>query len=312
MTLIIVLEETTFRFLQYKNLNLKYVKGSKMQRSIPLLAAAIAVCLFGQARAADKVTSKEFKIPNLAVVAHRGFSFEYPENTISSARGAIKAKAEGCELDVYSSRDGVIFAMHDGSFNRTTDVKSEIVDGKAKPVKFNELPFEDIRRLDAGSWKDAKFAGEKIPTLDEMLAVLKKSDCWPVIEIKQAGIEQQVVDAVKKAELEDRTVIIAFSKDVVKKIRKIAPTFPVAWLWGDKWEKSDKELVDFLVAGAKEVDTNMLDLAHTHMSDAVIKGLNDAGITVWCWTVDDPVRMKELRKAGAVSITTNRPDIARP
>jgi len=272
----------------------------------------LTMSLYNYSNAADKVVSKEFKIPDLSVVAHRGFSHDYPENTVASAMGAIQAKAEGCEFDVYISRDNDVFVLHDGTFNRTTNVKAEIVDGKPKPVKINDLSFEEIRQLDAGSWKDAKFAGEKIPTLDEMLAVLKDSKCWPVIEIKQAGFEQQVIDAVKKAKMEDRVVIIAFSKDVVKTIRKLAPTIPVAWLWGEKWEKSDEELVEFLVAAANEVDTNLLDLAHTHLSGNVVKGLNDAGVTVWSWTIDDPVRMAELRKAGVVSITTNRPDIARP
>ena len=283
-----------------------------MQRRVSILPAVLMMSLCSYTVAADKVKPKEFKIPDLPVVAHRGFSYEYPENTVAAALGAIKAKAEGCECDVYISRDGTVFVMHDGTFNRTTDVKTEIVDGKPKPVKINDLSFEEIRRLDAGSWKNAKFAGEKIPTLDEWLEALKQSECWPVIEIKQAGIEQQVVDAVKKAKLEDRTVIIAFSKDVVKKVRKLAPTIPVAWLWGDKWEKSDAELVEFLVAAANEVDTNLLDLAHTHLNANVVTGLNDAGITVWSWTIDDPARMAELRKAGVVSITTNRPDIARP
>jgi len=213
---------------------------------------------------------------------------------------------------VYVSRDGTVFLMHDGTFNRTTDVKAEIVDGKPQPVKINDLSFEEIRLLDAGSWKDAKFAGEKIPTLDEWLAALKESKCWPVIEIKQAGFEQQVIDAVKKAKLEDRAVIISFSKNIVKKVRELAPKIPVAWLWGDKWEKSDAELVEFLVAAANEVDTNLLDLAHTHLNANVVKGLNDAGITVWAWTVNSSDRMDELRKAGVVSITTDRPDIARP
>jgi glycerophosphoryl diester phosphodiesterase len=283
-----------------------------MQNNITLILAILLVMsLCGNVNAADKVMPKEFKIPNLPVVAHRGFSYEYPENTVTSAKGAITAKAEGCEFDVYLSRDGVVFVMHDGTFNRTTNVKAEIVDGKPKPVPLDDLTFEEMRQLDAGSWKDAKFAGEKIPTIDEMLVVLKDSKCWPVVEIKKAGFEQQVIDAIQKAKMEDRTVIIAFSKDVVKTIRKLAPTIPVAWLWGEKWEKSDEELVEFLIAVAYEVDTNLLDLAHTHMNANVVKGLNDAGITVWCWTVNDPARMTELRKAGVVGITTDRPNIAR-
>ena len=277
-----------------------------------LLVVLFFASFLSFAQSADKIPPKEFKIPNLPVVAHRGFSHDYPENTISAAVGAIKAKAEGCEFDIYISKDGTVFCMHDGSFNRTTDVKREIVDGKEKPVRIGDLTWDEIRNLDTGRWKNEKFAGEKIPTFDEMLAVLKESKTWPVVEIKQAGFEQETVDAIKKAGLEERVVIIAFSKDVVKKIRQIAPTVPVAWLWGDKWEKSDEELVEFLVAGAKEVDTNLLDLAHTHLTKNVVKGLNDAGITVWAWTIDDPQRMKELREAGVVSITTNRPDIARP
>ena len=281
-----------------------------MQHFIKATLAILIVVSSYYANAADKVSPKEFQIPDLQVVAHRGFSHNYPENTVAALLGAIQAKAEGCEFDIYISRDGVVFGLHDNTFNRTTNVKAEIVDGKPEPVKINDLSFEEIRQLDAGSWKNAKFAGEKIPTLDEMLASLKDSKCWPVIEIKQAGFEQKVIDAVKKAKMEDRTVIIAFSKDVVKTVRKLAPTIPVAWLWGEKWEKSDEELVEFLVAAANEVDTNLLDLAHTHMNANVVKGLNDAGITVWSWTIDDPARMTELREAGIVSITTNRPDIA--
>ena len=277
-----------------------------------MTAILLVICLSCYTSAVDQVKPKEFKIPDLPVVAHRGFSYEYPENTVAAAKGAIAVKAEGCEFDIYISRDDVVFVLHDGTFNRTTDVETEIIDGKPKPVKIADLSFEEIRELDAGSWKDAKFAGEKIPTLDEMLAALKVTKCRPVIEIKQGGFERQVIDAVKRAEMEDCTVIISFSKDVVIKIRRLAPKIPVAWLWGDKWEKSDEELVEFLVAVAIEVDTNMLDLAHTHLNANVIKGLNDAGITVWSWTIDDPVRMAELRKAGVVSITTNRPDIARP
>jgi len=276
------------------------------------LLVLLMVVSSGYINAADKVTPKEFKIPDLPVVAHRGFSYDYPENTVAAAKGAIDVKAEGCEFDIYISRDGVVFVMHDGSFNRTTDVKAEIVDGKPKPVNITDLSFEEIRQLDAGNWKDAKFAGEKIPTLDEMLAALKDTKCWPVIEIKKAGFEQQVIDAVKKAEMEDQVVIIAFPKDAVKAVRKLAPKIPVAWLWGDKWEKSDEDLVEFLIAAANEVDTNLLDLAHTHLNANVVKGLNDAGITVWAWTIDDPTRMAEMRKAGVVSITTNRPNIARP
>jgi glycerophosphoryl diester phosphodiesterase len=269
-------------------------------------AACCAACCFPAVAAENG-----FEIPDLPVVAHRGFSFLYPENTVVSAEAAIQAGANGNEFDVYASKDGAIIALHDGSFNRTTDVKTEIVNGKPKPVRPADLTLEEIRKLDAGSWKSPKFAGEKIPTIEKLLAVAKNTDNIPVIEIKQDGIEQKVVDAVKKAGMENRVVIIAFSKNAVKKVRQIAPSIPVAWLWGDKWKKSEDELVNFLVAAAKEIDTNLLDLNHSHLSPKVVKGLKDAGLTVWAWTVDDPSRMRQLREAGVVSITTNRPDLAK-
>jgi glycerophosphoryl diester phosphodiesterase len=233
------------------------------------------------------------------------------ENTVIAATAAIQAGANGNEFDVYASQDGEIIALHDGSFNRTTDVKSEIVNNKPKPIRPADLTLDEIRKLDAGSWKSPKFAGEKVPTLEELLAVIKNTENWPVIEIKQDGIAQKVVDAVKQAEMENHVVIIAFSKNVVKKVRQIAPSIPVAWLWGDKWEQSEDELVKFLVSTAKELDTNLLDIAHDHLSPKVVNGLKDAGLTVWAWTVDDPLRMRQLREAGVVSITTNRPDLAR-
>ena len=233
------------------------------------------------------------------IVAHRGFSYAAPENTIASTRLAIESGADGCECDVYRTSDGKIVLMHDDKLKRTTGSDGVITD----------FDFESLSKLDAGSWKSPEFKEEKIPTLDEFLALLGGTDCRPVVEIKMEGIEKPVVDAIKKAGLLDKTVVIAFSSNVVRKIREMEPKLSVAWLYGKKHEGTALELADLLTAEAKKCNTNILDLNHELISPELLKTLRNRGFFVWAWTVDEPERMKTLLLWGIDSITTNRPDL---
>ena len=235
------------------------------------------------------------------VVAHRGFSYAAPENTLASTRLAIEAGSDGCECDVYRTADGKIVLMHDENLKRTTGIDGVIT----------AFDYETLAKLDAGSWKSSDFKGEKIPTLDEFLAEFKGTDCRPVVEIKMEGIEKPVVDAIKKAGLLDKTVVIAFSSNVVRKIREHEPNLSVAWLYGKKHEGTPLELADILTAEAKKCNTNILDLNHELISPELLKILRNRSFFVWAWTVDDPERMKTLLRWGIDSITTNRPDLLR-
>lgn len=234
------------------------------------------------------------------VVAHRGYSGIAPENTIASAREAINAGATGSEFDIRATKDGVIVLLHDGTFDRTTD-------GKGKP---EEMTFEEIRKLDAGSWKDPKYAGEKVPTLDETLASLKDSGCIPVIEVKVEGISQQVVDAVRKADMLDQAAVIAFSGNVVKEIRELEPNLPCYWLWSETLEGTPEEQAEAIFNEAAKYNTNMVDLNYGMLSPEVVKELKRRGMKVWCWTVNNPVEMDALMRWGVESITTDLPNEA--
>ena len=96
------------------------------------------------------------------IIAHRGASYDAPENTLASMRLGWEQKADSNELDVYLSKDGQIVLLHDATTKRTA--------GKDKPVI--EQTVEELRTLDAGSWKGTQWAGEKIPTLAETLQIL--------------------------------------------------------------------------------------------------------------------------------------------
>lgn len=232
-------------------------------------------------------------------VAHRGFSASYPENTLVAIRAAIDAGATGCEFDVYGSQEGTVVLMHDKTVDRTTNGEGKVT----------ALPLSKLQTLDAGSWKDARFAGEPVPTLKEALKLLRGSGCQSVIEIKMEGISEQVIDDVREAEMVDEVAVIAFSKKVVSEIRRLEPRIMCAWLSSEELSGPIAKRADWLEERAKACNTKILDLNYKMLSRDLIAELKRRGLAVWTWTVDDPAMMRQLKDWGVDSITTNRPDL---
>ena len=109
------------------------------------------------------------------LVAHRGYSKFYPENTLISFKEALKLDIDAIETDVHMTRDGELVLMHDHTLERTTDMRGLIRD----------TLFSEVRRADAGRWKDEKFKGAEVPTLRELLELLKdRKDIELIVEMK--------------------------------------------------------------------------------------------------------------------------------
>jgi glycerophosphoryl diester phosphodiesterase len=239
-------------------------------------------------------------------VAHRGASFLAPENTLMAFRIAISSGADGAECDVYRSSDGVIFLSHDKTTKRTFGGGDQ---------DLTQMTYAEIQKLDAGRWKGKQFQGEKVPTLDDYLELLKDTNCHPVVEIKMEGIEQLVLESIRKQDMIKVTTIIAFSENVVKAIRHLEPDSCVAWLYSENLkdkgtaEENAQRLAEFLIRKCKELDTTVLDVNHGLLSADLVKNLQNAGIHVWCWTVNDVDRMNTLLDWGVESITTDRPEL---
>ena len=234
------------------------------------------------------------------VVAHRGFSEVAPENTLAAIRKAIEVGASGCEFDVYAAKDGPVVLMHDATVDRTTNGSGEVT----------ELTVAELSRLDAGVWKDPRYAGEPIPTLDQALKLLKGSGCQAIIEIKMEGISKRVVQTVRATGMLDEAAVIAFSSTVVREVRALEPRLPCAWLSGEKLKGSPAERADWVANKARQCNTNMVDLDYKMLSAEFVTELKDRGLVVWTWTVNDPVIMDSLMRWGVQSITTDRPDVA--
>lgn len=132
------------------------------------------------------------------LVAHRGASAYAPEHTLASYRLAIEQGADFVEQDLAVTRDGVLICLHDASLERTTNVEEVFpsrftemtLEGKTRKVWLaNDFTLEEIKRLDAGSWFDPKYAGERVPTFDEAVALVKgRAGLFP--ELKTPEIYQ--------------------------------------------------------------------------------------------------------------------------
>jgi len=230
-----------------------------------------------------------------AVVAHRGASGECPENTLAAFRRAIELGADFFETDVRLSRDGVAVLMHDGTLDRTTDGAGPIAD----------LTLEEIKRLDAGSWKAGEFAGERVPTLAQALE-LAAGRIRVCIEIKDPAAVEHVIEAVRAAKMDDQVIVLCFDDAVLARTRGLAPQIPRLLLVG--MQGPGDPPTEEIIRRCRAVEAAVMGVSHKGASRDLVEAAHAAGIRVLFWTVNDPERMGELIALGADAIGSDSPD----
>lgn len=232
------------------------------------------------------------------VVAHRGASREAPENTLAAFRRGIELKADLLECDVYLSSDGVPVLLHDGTLDRTTNGTGSIT----------SLTLEQIKKLDAGSWKGAAFAGEPVPTLEELLE-LAKGKAQVLIEIKQAGqaTVAATIAAIRKTGMSNNVVIQSFNPESVKFAAQLAPDIPRALLLGDPGIRNAAAAGAVIVKQVLESGANAASINYGAITPDLVRYLHSRGIAVFVWTVDDRYTLQRMIVAGVDGIITNDP-----
>lgn len=231
------------------------------------------------------------------IIAHRGASYDAPENTLAALRLGWQ-QADLAEIDIHLTRDGKIVVMHDGNTKRTASVDKNIAD----------QTLAELRQLDAGKWKDARFTGEKIPTLEEVIEAMPTGKRL-VIEIK-CGAE--IIYALKQTLLlsrkpSDQFVIIAFSQATLKEVKKALPQVMMYWLSSFSQDKRTPT-VEELTRQAKDAGVEGINIAYNGPIDALfVQQVKAAGLSCYVWTVDSPEDARRLIAAGIDGITTNRP-----
>jgi glycerophosphoryl diester phosphodiesterase len=227
------------------------------------------------------------------VIAHRGSSGHAPENTMAAFRKAVAQGATFIETDLQLSRDARFVAIHDSTLDRTTGVRGAV----------HDLTLADLRRLDAGSWFGSEFAGERIPTLEEILQFSKKHDVVFYLEVKPSGSwggEHALIGALRESGEIPRVVVISFDPDILESLRKLEPTLMTGLLY-------EGQLPDPLEK-AVQIGARQLAVRGDLVTPALLTEARRKDLQVVCWTVNHPAHMRMLIDAGVDGIMSDYPD----
>ncbi len=227
-------------------------------------------------------------------IAHRGASGIAPENTLTAFRKAIAIGVDAVELDLHGTADGEVVVIHDATLDRTTNHQGLV----------NQTALETIKRADAGGWFAAEFAGEPVPTLTEALECIGEN-AIALLEIKDPMIAETVVAKIRETQTLNLTVIISFHTTVLQTVRSLEPRIPTGWLIGDNNNQVPPER---LCQRLGELGSSLLNVNHRLITAEFAYEVRRRGIALWCWTVDDIARMREMKAFGVQGITSNYPE----
>jgi glycerophosphoryl diester phosphodiesterase len=218
------------------------------------------------------------------ILGHRGAPRDAPENTMRAFRLALEQGADGIELDVQPSADGVPVVLHDDTLDRTTDSTGDV----------SLLTWDRIATARSG--------GEPVPRLEEVVAWAAETDAFLNVEIKRPGVEAAALAAVDAAGRTASTIFSSFVPESVAEVRRLAPE-AACWLLTDRWNPRVLQLAGDLGVGGVCLDVRRATVA-------ALAQLRAAGLPVVIWTVDRPLRIRALLRAGVTAIITNRPSAA--
>lgn len=235
-------------------------------------------------------------------IAHRGESYDAPENTLAAINLAWQRDADAVEVDVHLSKDGKIVVIHDDNTGK--------FDGKFRKIKDQTL--EELMRFDVGKIKGIQWLNERIPTLDQVLDTVPENK-YLFIEIKCGSeILKELKNLIDKSNLHpDQVKLIGFDFDVMKKARKIFDKIEICWVSDIEYlelTKSWQPVLAKIIAKTKQANLDGVDFTGSRIIDKTFVDLiKAAGLKLYVWGVDNPSEAKRLIDAGIDGITTDCP-----
>ncbi|QGJ71722.1 Glycerophosphoryl diester phosphodiesterase [Planctomycetales bacterium 10988] len=230
------------------------------------------------------------------IVCHRGFSSLAPENTLAAYRLAWERGFSFAECDVRLTRDRVPVLIHDAALKRTA----------GKDSKLSDLTYQDLQEFEVGGWKDEQYRGEPVSRLVDVLKYLR-GKMRLIIEIKETGMEKEVLEAISTAGYEPGEVtVFAFDLSVLLTLRTLEPCLPSVWLqsdWPHDPEVHRERWRTLLSAGIGGIgfSTKTANAASIHASQA-------RNLRVYVWTANTIEQMKPLLTWGVDAIMTDYPE----
>lgn len=230
----------------------------------------------------------------IEIIAHRGYSSVFPENTLASFAGALDIEADWIELDVQLSKDEEVVILHDDSLMRTAGIEGAAAD----------FTCEELKGLDAGSWFDASFAGEKLPTLREALELVRDTECKVYLELKdigeKEGFEEAVLKVVSECDMMKQCVFASFRYEYLQHLKDLDGNLQI--LYNTSSERTDLPAefpADYYGISADVITQEQVNMIHK------------SGGKVFVWTVNTPAQMQEMQGMGVDGVVTNCPGVAK-
>jgi len=222
-------------------------------------------------------------VASIRVIGHRGCGVGPIENTLRAMHEGLTAGADGVEFDVHASRDGEIVVIHDFTLERTTNGKGSVA----------QLTLAQLQQLDAGE-------DETIPTLDEVLDELKGYPNLLInVEIKPPGIEQKVLDILRRHHITNRVVISSFLWTVLQEVRSLDTKIATGLLYSYPLENP--------VQAAQDLKVTALHPEHVFVSEQLVRQCRRAHLLIYPWTVDQEAHMRRMIDLTVDGIITNEP-----
>jgi glycerophosphoryl diester phosphodiesterase len=229
--------------------------------------------------------------PPVKVTAHRGHSRAAPENTLSAVRAAIASGADYAEVDVQQTADGVVVLLHDRDLKRVAGVSRRL----------DELSYDEVRKLDVGSWFGPAFTSERVPTLAEVLN-LARGRIKLNLELKFFGPDRrlaaEVARLVREQDFESDCLVTSLDYDALQEVKRHSPRLRTGLI------------VAHALGDVSRLEVDVLSVRADWLTDDLLRAAHRRGQEVHVWTVNDARQMAQLIKRGVDNIITSDPDLA--
>jgi len=220
------------------------------------------------------------------IVGHRGDPVHEPENTLRSIIRAFKVGADAVEIDVRLSKDNVPVVIHDETVDRTSNGH-----GYVRKMTLNQL-----KKLDFGK-------GERIPTLEEALEIVREMKGKIIVEIKEEGFESKVIEALGEKEIIKHSIITSFNFDIIKKVKELNPKITVGAIFGGKFKGN-------ILKVASNIGVDFVVPKYTLVTSEIVNKVHENDLKIAVWTVDNPSDMIKFKNMKVDCIVTNDPELA--
>jgi glycerophosphoryl diester phosphodiesterase len=246
------------------------------------------------------------------IVGHRGASAVAPENTLAAFARALQDGADGIELDVRLSRDGVLFVIHDATIRH-----------HGLPKRFvSRMSSDQLKQIDAGTSFNrrhrqlarSEYARETIPTLDEVFGLVTQEKRQPIVYVelkcgrsrqRNAALADATLQAVRRHQMQDQVIIISFNLAAVASVKEIDDSIPTGALFGPR--QTAMKTVKQVIAATTACGAEQILLHHRVATKKLILAARAAELVPVVWTVNDPKWVRRAQHLGIHALITNCP-----